>query len=353
MINKSVLLIAPQYFGYDVLIAKFMRDMGVDVDLLPDRPLNSNAGKAVMRLNRNLAMPFADRYFKDKISNFGRKSYDAILVIQGEGVSPMLLSWIRSVYPTTPLTWYLWDSFENKPALHENLPYFDAVFSFDHKDSKDYGMALQPLFFSPTWAQIVHAERKFDLCFIGTGHEDRFPLVRSLKHAHQDKCFFSFLFLPSPMLYAWRRLSDRNLRGSTAGDFSFGKMTQAEVQNIVAQSEVVLDVQHPAQRGLTMRTVETMGARKKLITTNPSVRQYDFYNENNILVIDRKNPVIPESFFQAEYSPLDPSVVEKYTVLGFLRALLGLGFFNEKSIAIQSDILRRESKISRHAYATS
>lgn len=331
MIRKSVLLIAPQYFGYDSLIAQFMRSNGIDVDLLPDRPLNSNAGKAVMRLNRNLAMPLADRYFKSRVSSLERKRYDAILVIQGEGLSPDLLKWVRAAYSATPLIWYLWDSFENKPALRENLPYFDTVFTFDPKDANDYGMTLQPLFFAPSWGKIVHAKKKYDLCFIGTGHEDRFPLVQSLKQSHSDKNFFSFLFLPSPMLYAWRRLSEKNFRGSTPGDFSFDKMTLAEIQGIVAQSQVVLDIQHPAQRGLTMRTVETMGARKKLVTTNVSVREYDFYNENNVLVIDRKRPVIPESFFQTEYRPIAADVMEKYSVLGFLKSLLGSELFCDKS----------------------
>jgi hypothetical protein len=40
-----------------------------------------------------------------------------------------------------------------------------------------------------------------------------------------------------------------------------------------------------------MRTLDMLGAGKKLITTNPpQVSQADFYDSQNTVVIDRKNP---------------------------------------------------------------
>ncbi|WP_228731997.1 MULTISPECIES: hypothetical protein [Pseudomonas] len=44
----------------------------------------------------------------------------------------------------------------------------------------------------------------------------------------------------------------------------------------------------PGQAGLSFRFFEAMTSRKKVITTNKSVVDYDFYNPANILVIDEK-----------------------------------------------------------------
>lgn len=326
MQKKSILLIAPNYFGYDHLIKTFLQESGNKVDLLPDRPLNSNFGKALIRLSRRFAFPVANKFFKEKITDLQRETYDVVWVIQGEGVSPELLIWLREKYSKASFIWYLWDSFENKPALKENLPFFDKVYTFDPKDAVDNNIGFQPLFFSPSYANLIHSERKFDLCFIGTGHADRFQIVSALKKTFTEKQFFTFIFLQTPIIYFFRRIFDKNLKDSKYSDFSFNKMSQKQVQDIVSQADIIIDVQHPDQRGLTMRTLETMGARKKLVTTNTEIRNYDFYDERNICIIDRKLPTIPNSFFNNLFNPLPNHINEKYSIRGFVKSMLGEEF---------------------------
>lgn len=327
--NKNVLLIAPQYFGYDELLSDYLQDIGVDVDLLPDRPVQNNVGKALIRLRRDVALPFADRFFKSSVSEIGRSGYDAILVIQGEGLSPGILRWLRSEYPEAQIAWYLWDSFENKPALRENLPLFDAVYSFDPRDAMNYGLKLRPLFYAPDYSNVQRQNPKYDICFIGTGHADRFPIVSELKRRfHDQRSFYSFLYMQSSAMYMLRRVFDRRLKGARQHDFSFVKMPRSEVRTIIEQSRIILDIQHPGQRGLTMRTLEALGARKKLATTNLHVRDYDFYDPNNIHIMDRDSPDIPENFFASEYRQLASEVYEKYSMPEFLKSLLGKDFFH-------------------------
>ena len=45
----------------------------------------------------------------------------------------------------------------------------------------------------------------------------------------------------------------------------------------------MLDVSHSAQTGLTIRTIETIGARRKLITTNTEVVKYALYDPSRVL----------------------------------------------------------------------
>lgn len=53
--------------------------------------------------------------------------------------------------------------------------------------------------------------------------------------------------------------------------------------------------------------------RKKLITTNKQITDYDFYHPNNIYVIsDPQYFEIPQSFFDTEYTEIDESIREKY-----------------------------------------
>lgn len=70
-----------------------------------------------------------------------------------------------------------------------------------------------------------------------------------------------------------------------------------------------------------MRTIETHGMRKKLITTNQNIKNYDFYDENNILIVDRKNPVIPYAFVESKYKMLPENIYDKYSLTYWIKTI--------------------------------
>lgn len=92
---------------------------------------------------------------------------------------------------------------------------------------------------------------------------------------------------------------------------------------IAEQHESSLRTQQATQQpyeGLTMRTFETLGASKKLVTTNAQVRDYDFFDPSNILVIDRKLPPrIPDSFLETAYVPARADIYAKYSLQGWIK----------------------------------
>jgi hypothetical protein len=71
-----------------------------------------------------------------------------------------------------------------------------------------------------------------------------------------------------------------------------------------------------------MRSLEAFGAHKKLITTNQSIRDYDFYSPNNICIIDRKNPQIPNSFFKEAFTPPELNLYQRYSLEGWVNEIL-------------------------------
>ena len=86
-----------------------------------------------------------------------------------------------------------------------------------------------------------------------------------------------------------------------------------DIAQYCSESRAILDIAHPLQTGLTMRTIEVLfGIGRKLITTNKDIINYDFYNENNILIINRENLEIPKSFFEKEFIPYSKEFVESF-----------------------------------------
>jgi hypothetical protein len=160
------------------------------------------------------------------------------------------------------------------------------------------------------------------LCFTGTLRSDRYAIAKDIKNwcdRHQLKSFLYF-FTQGHFFYHYNSIREKSATAPLQ-EVSFSKLSTGEVTNILASSKVVLDIQHPKQAGLTMRTLETIGAGKKLITTNHLIKEYDFYNSENICVVDRQNPTqnLNLGFFQDAFKPIPESIIENYSIEAWLK----------------------------------
>tara|TARA_Y100000766_G_scaffold193960_1_gene166771 strand:- start:166 stop:495 length:330 start_codon:yes stop_codon:yes gene_type:complete len=96
-------------------------------------------------------------------------------------------------------------------------------------------------------------------------------------------------------------------------------MNRKEISDIFSISKVIIDIPNIDQNGLSMRTMEALGAQKKIITTCDEIKNYDFYNPNNHLVLEnttKKNQII--DFLEKPYIKVSSEIVEKYSLSKFI-----------------------------------
>ena len=89
---------------------------------------------------------------------------------------------------------------------------------------------------------------------------------------------------------------------------------------IVKHSKCVLDSPQDNQDGATIRVIESLAAKVKLITTNKDLVNYDFYNPKNIYIYDGEFDFENE-FFKEPYQDVDKQIYEKYSLRGFLKQI--------------------------------
>ncbi|HEV2990116.1 MAG TPA: hypothetical protein VG759_16860 [Candidatus Angelobacter sp.] len=322
-IGRRILFIAPRFFGYERDIVNELRRRGAAVDILPDRPFDTPFMKAVTRFSRKWVIPAADRFYRRELERLGRSSYDLIFVVNGQTLSGKTLGLLRSSFQRAKFILYVWDSFDNRRSIVDNLRYFDDCYSFDRAGAENYGLKFRPLFFSPGFEQQAGEDYDYDLSFIGTAHTDRYEIISRvaglLKPHHR---FYRYLYLQAPWVYYAFWITNASFHQAKIGDFHFNPLASSEVQRVFFASRAILDIEHPKQTGLTIRTLETLGASRKLITTNIRVREYDFFTPGNICVIDRRSPIIPSAFLETAYQPIDPKLYRKYSLAGWLDEIL-------------------------------
>jgi hypothetical protein len=320
--GKRVLLIAPRFFGYEDDIAAELRRRGGQVDFIRDRPFDKPLMKAVTRFRRDWVMPAANRFYRRELEALGTASYDLVLVINGQTLSTEILQDMRRASPAATFILYMWDSAKVRSRVVENLPLFDRTLSFDPHSAQAFGMKFRPLFFAPGFSQ-GEGEPDLAISFVGTIHTDRYPIIRSVaRQLPVGLSAFWYLYLQAPWVYRFQKLFNPAFKGASMAEFSFSPLPKSEVQAIFRRSRAVVDIEHPLQTGLTIRTIETLGAGKKLLTTNRQIIDYDFFDPANVHVLDRRDPVIPVDFLDTPFRQIPPDLLYKYSLAGWMDEVL-------------------------------
>ncbi|QXU41681.1 hypothetical protein [Pedobacter sp. D749] len=323
--NKSILILSVKFFNYENLIKDELSLMGAKVDLFDERPSNSFYSKAVIRLKKSFYQRKIDQYYRDIIRKVKVNKYDFFLLIKGEVVPIFFLEFLKSNNPGLVFIYYTYDSFKNNPNGLNILSHFERKFTFDRMDAVEHGLSFRPLFFASDYADVKGNNDllDYDIAFIGTAHSDRYTLSQAIEKLVKSigLKMFNFYYSPSKILFYFRKLTDKNFRKFDREKISFGSLSHKQIIAVYRKSKAILDINHPGQNGLTMRTFETLGMGKKLITTNKDIKNYPFFSSNNILIIDRDIPNLHIEFFKNDFEKIDQEIYFLMSLRGWLKEL--------------------------------
>jgi hypothetical protein len=256
------------------------------------------------------------RIFLNRINELEIDFIQHVLVVKGEGLSLSAIRKLRKIMPNARFHLYLWDGIDNVPRATAIAPIFDNVSTFDADDARQFGWRYRPLFARNSSEAPARLNEYWvhDWVFVGSLHSDRYRILRNLVVTSTHLRSFVYGFIPGKLLWWLRYLVDWSLWAPGSINISTTSLSPEAVQQIVNEACAVIDIEHPNQRGLTMRSIETLMSHRKLITTNVHIRDTDLYDESRVCIIDRKNPIIPPKFLAASFRPLDPFVRERYSL---------------------------------------
>ena len=328
--KKRILFIAPTFFGYYKEIINELENMEYEVDFFPDSPSNSNLFKAISRINKKLVKFQVNNNFKKnilpKIKNI---KYDYVFFIIGMTFSYTIqnVKKIKENNPNAKFIMYQWDGEDNIKFIKKFHKYFNKIYSFDRLDcQKNNIYKFLPLFYIKNYEKVGRKkinEFEYDVSYVGTAHPQKYAFInemsKKLNHIFQNQ--FIYHYMPSKLKYIFHKLTSKEYRKAKLEDFKFEKLPSEKIMEIFQKSKCIFDAPQSGQNGLTIRTIECLGAKKKLITTNKDIINYDFYNENNILIYDEeytKN----EKFFNNNYIELPKELYEKYSLYNWIKTIL-------------------------------
>lgn len=198
---------------------------------------------------------------------------------------------IHKMKPSMRIIYWYWNPVNenSKPELTKDKNI--ECWSFDKKDCKTYGMRSNIQYY---YNQNLNTEPnvEYDLYFVGRDKGRSKWLNTIIKYIEELNISYKFdLF----------------------GDSDLG-IPYAEVQNRLKKSKAILEINQDGQVGCTLRALEALFFRKKLITTNINIKNEDFYNPNNIFVYGVDDIQNLKEFVNSPYDKASDIYKEKHTI---------------------------------------
>ena len=324
--GKRILFLSVKTFNYENEIALQLRNLGAIVDYYDERPANSIFVKGIIRSKRNWYQVQIDKYYKYILKRIDGNHYDFLFVIKGEVIPKFFLESFKHKNSNCKSIFYIWDSFANSSHSLSILPYFDECFTFDPVDAQKFKINFRPLFYIEKYGNLnkrTFNKYDFDLLFIGTAHSDRYIISNKIISWCKKNGLnsFAYYFMPSKLVFVYKKFFDKSFKQIDYSKISFASLQTDSILDLYTRSSIILDINHPNQSGLTMRTFEALGAGKKLITTNSNIKKYPFFNENNICVIDRKMINMKNEFFNTPFISIEPQLLFDMSITGWINEI--------------------------------
>ena len=202
---------------------------------------------------------------------------------------------------------YQWDGLSVFPEIYKYIPLFDRFFVFDKVDVKNGLLPLTNFYFDYQLDKNENKSKNKSVYFVGNYFKNRINLMKLMAIAINKAGFRSEINVFTH--------KDKVKKKHTHLGIHFMESFIGFEENLknVKNAAVLLDFLNDVHNGLSLRAFEAIGYEKKLITNNVNIKEYDFYNENNIFIFNENNISEIEDFLKKPYIKIEDSIRKKYS----------------------------------------
>lgn len=330
MNEQKVLLIMPDFYSYSIEIIQVLEKMKFDVTCVYEEPQRI-AFLILKKINRvlgnNRGYFVWNKVLWKKIYCKGTK-YDYLIVIRGNIIRNSLIGRIKKELLTdkSHTVYYTWDSLEYLVHKGGLADAFDTAFSFDRRDvQKHRKYKLLPLFYLGKFVNdnaLGNNLIEYDLCSIASFNIFRYRELKKIVKYNPNLRIYIQLYIDKK-LYNYKKREDKEFADIDESYITFTPLGIDEVVQYCARSRAILDITDEKQVGLSMRTIESVSMKKKLITNNKDIIHYNFFSEDNVMLIDKEQGYqINAEWLTGNYK-IDESIWRSYSVENWVKTLVG------------------------------
>lgn len=257
-----------------------------------------------------------------KINSELTNNYDPqIIIIMGSLIFEHFIYQLRYLFPTSPIAYCYKNIVSSQASIHPAIlkKYNIIGYSWDIEDCKKYGLRYQSPSIDPTLFDNIQSDIKVnDVCFIGVD-KGRYKIIKAIEQVISKAGYSSYIHITPD--HSYNKIGNKVYKD---------KISYQHYLKIVATSSCYIDIVQKGQVGTTTRTMEALFTNKKIISNNSKLKEYDFYNPNNIFILTENNINDIPSFLKLPYIPIKKEMLQKYELKNSINQII-------KTLALGND----------------
>lgn len=219
-----------------------------------------------------------------------------VVILFDTGYKSNISKYIQRKNKNCKIIFYNWNLIneDTKFILHDiNI---SEIWTFDKNDASKYNLKWNPQFFTHE-VKLELKDLKYDILFLGRD-KGREVLIENYNKIFQQKKLKTKLCIIK---------NEKNY------------IPYNEYLQLLSESKCILDILSPNQSGFTLRVMEALFLKKKLITNNKEIKNYDFYNKNNIFILEEDNTENIIDFIKSDYKTISKEIIDLYDFENWLK----------------------------------
>lgn len=285
--RERILLIAPQHK------ATFSDYKAFGYNMLPIFRSENIILRVVREIFFRLHLPFQSLFFTPVPCDYDRYILYDILVTKE------YIKYIADRIPAKKLILFLDNIIGNRIELIEYCKQRDiTVVSLDKGDVEKYNLLLIEDFYNKEYCK-DSLPTDYDVLFVGRD-KGRLSYLLSLEREINSQGLRTYFHITK---------SSRLSRGNPIYKKTISYQT---LLSYVSRSKAILEVLQEGQTSLTLRAMESLYFKKKLITTSRYITSYRFYDPANIFVLGVDNINRLKDFINQPYNEVSQEIVDYY-----------------------------------------
>lgn len=251
----------------------------------------------IQKITRKLAINYgvAVNYSYDDWK-YEVKNVDTILIFASKRTD--YVKSLAEKYPLKRIIIWYWNPvsrcFNPKDLKYDNVEFW----SFDKADCKKYGLKYNSTFyFKNIKVKEIDINKVYDIIFLGLD-KGRKKLLDELEVEINKQNIKTYFHIHPGV--------------GVSNPEKIKMLPYLEYLHLVTKSKAIFDFLQVNQMGLTLRSMESVFFKKKLITNDENIVHEKFYNKNNIFILGKDDFNKLSTFITSPYQDLDVNILAYY-----------------------------------------
>ncbi|HCF38752.1 MAG TPA: hypothetical protein DER56_06830, partial [Thermosipho africanus] len=242
---------------------------GENIKILPAYKKANSFLRVLRKLHLEYSIPFKNIWFNEgEIKEINNET----IIVFDSVVNEEFIKYLKRIHPKKRIIFWYWNPVRNSVDPSKLTSDLCEKWSYSLVDCKKYNFKYNTTFY---FKELVVPKTKpvYDIFFIGKD-KGRLKELLDLKNKFENLDLKVNFHITPKKRYMMK--IDSIYRNS---------ITYDEVLTKIGKSKAILDILSNPNDGLSLRPMESMFHRKKLITNSLLISNYDFYRSQNIFIL--------------------------------------------------------------------